>query len=622
MGAAARVRVLSVLAALVLAALGSAPAHAAQMPLLDSCQGRVDTTDSSSYRFCSGFVPSFDGVPLDTDLTMPAGTTPAGGYPLIVMMHGWGASKGYWESSDFCTTSSWDACNYNNVWFANRGYAVLTYTARGFHGSCGPDSPNAASLACARGWTHLSDLRYEVHDTQYLAGLLVDAGTAMPGVGVTGLSYGGGQAWLLAMMADRVMNTDGSLSPWTSPLGTPLGIAAAVPKYGWSDLADALQPNGRSSDGLLVSNGDRKNPFGIEKKSYVDFFFTDGQTTARYAPPGVDPTADLTTWYAEISAGETPAQSTYAPGILAQITQFRSAYYQDGLIASDIATKKETPVFDVQGWTDSLFPESQAASMVEKLRAADPAWPAFMYASDLGHPLANNAKSSEWRVINQAATAFLDLHVKHSGGSDPAAIYQEQVVTCDSSAGDVYTGNTIGAPSPGRVRFESTGTRHVTASAPTDAAGGVATDPIAFAAAHGSNGGCVQLAVNPPDGGASTSWTFPVCSGFTMLGEPSLRLATTIVGTDAEVNSRLWDVAPDGTATLVTRGAYRWTGTPGPATIAYALHGSGWSFTAGHTLRIQVTQNDAPYLRPDNYASSVSYAAVKLTLPVTASIGC
>jgi len=35
-----------------------------------------------------------------------------------------------------------------------------------------------------------------------------------------------------------------------------------------------------------------------------------------------------------------------------------------------------------------------------------------------------------------------------------------------------------------------------------------------------------------------------------------------------------------------------------------------------------VTQNDAPYLRPDNYASSVSYAAVKLTLPVTASIGC
>src|SRR5207245_10755508 len=113
---------------------------------------------------------------------------------------------------------------------------------------------------------------------------------------------------------------------------------------------------------------------------------------------------------------------------------------------------------------------------------APPSWPPSSSPSDLGNPLANNARSSDWRVINQAATAFLDLHVKHSGGSDPAAIYQEQVVTCDSSAGDVYTGNTIGAPSPGRVRFESTGTRHVTASAPTDAAGGGATDPIAFAA--------------------------------------------------------------------------------------------------------------------------------------------
>jgi len=93
-------------------------------------------------------------------------------------------------------------------------------------------------------------------------------------------------------------------------------------------------------------------------------------------------------------------------------------------------------------------------------------------------------------------------------------------------------------------------------------------------------------------------------------------------GTDAEINSRLWDVAADGSATLVTRAAYRWTGSPGVAAISYSLQGSGWSFAVGHTLRIQVTQNDAPYLRLDNYPSSISYSSMALTLPVVASPGC
>jgi ABC-2 type transport system ATP-binding protein len=608
MGVAARLRVLSLSAAFGLALLAPQPAQAAQLPLLAACQARSDATDSFSYRFCSAATSSFDGTSLDTDLTLPGGATPAGGYPLLVMMHGWGASKSYWESSDFCATSIADACNYNNVWFANRGYAVLTYTARGFHAS--------------QGYTHLADMRWEVHDTQYLAGLLVDAGVAKPGVGVTGLSYGAGQSWLLAVLADRVMNPDGTLTTWLSPAGTSMRVAAAVPKYGWTDLVDALQPNGRSSDGVLAPNGERRVPIGIEKKSYVDYFYQSGLQTGRYAAPGQDPTADQTAWYAEISAGETPTQSTYGPGITYQIAQFRSAYYQDAMLASDVANGRETPVFDVQGWTDVLFPESQAASMMEKLRAADPRWPVFMYASDLGHPTANNNKFSEWRVINQQATAFLDLHVASAGGADPGAMYQEQLVTCDASAGPVYASNTVSGTAPARLTFESSGAGHTTASAPTDAAAGVATDPIAVAVQHGGNGACVQVAVNPPDSGASTSWTFPVCAAFTLLGEPGLHLNAAVTGTDAEINARLWDVAPDGSATLVTRAAYRWTGSAGATSIGYALQGSGWTFLAGHQLRLQVTQNDAPYLRLDNYPSSVSYASMKLTLPTTASIGC
>ena len=260
--------------------------------------------------------------------------------------------------------------------------------------------------------------------------------------------------------------------------------------------------------------------------------------------------------------------------------------------------------------------------MIEKLRTADPSWPAYMYASDLGHPLADNNKFSEWKVINRAATAFFDLHVRHSGGADPAAAYQEQLVRCDSRAGQVYASATASGAALGRVAFQSSQSGHATVSAPTDPAAGVATDPIAFAAQHSGNGGCVRLTPAPPDSGASTSWTFPICADFTLLGEPALHLNATLLGTDAEINSRLWDIAPDGSATLVTRGAYRWTGSGGAASVAYALLGSGWKFAAGHRLRIQVTQNDMPYLRLDNFQSSAVYSSMQLTLPTTASIGC
>jgi pimeloyl-ACP methyl ester carboxylesterase len=597
------------------------PRNNAASPLLAACQAKLDVHDAFGYRMCTAYMPSFDGVPLDVDLTLPAGTTPTGGYPLLVMMHGWGGSKTDWENSDLCDPASADKCNYNNVAFAHRGYAVLNYSARGFHGSCGPGSPNAASPACATGWTHLADMRWEVHDTQYLTGLLVDAGVAKPRIGVTGLSYGGGQSWLLAVLHDRVMARDGTLSRWTSPNAVPMQIAAAVPKYPWTDLVDALTPNGRASDGTTVPNGSRTSPYGIEKQSYVSFLYALGASSARMAAPGQDPTADLTTWFAELNAGETPAASAYVPGIIEQVAKYRSPYYQDDLIASDVSRGTETPIFDIQGWTDALFPHSQGASMIEKLRTADPGWQAYFYASDLGHPAANNMKFSEWIPINAQAASFLDRYVRGTG-QNPSATYQEQVVNCNASAGQIYSGATLGALAPDRLTFLSGEPGHSTLSAPTDSAAGTRTDPLAFYIGNGGRGGCITSPGAPPANGAMTAWTFPVCSTFTLLGEPSISLSTTIAGIDAEVNSRLWDVAPDGSMTLVTRGMYRWTGAPGPATIAYALLGSGWVFPAGHNLRIEVTQNDAPYMRLDNYASTINYASVMLTLPTTTPVSC
>jgi predicted acyl esterase len=51
--------------------------------------------------------------------------------------------------------------------------------------------------------------------------------------------------------------------------------------------------------------------------------------------------------------------------------------------------------------------------------------------------------------------------------------------------------------------------------------------------------------------------------------------------------------------------------------------GNGWTFAAGHSLRLEITQNDAPYVRIDNYASAVQYSSVRLVLPIiTQPVAC
>src|SRR5438270_2436555 len=138
---------------------GAVPGSAQpQLSPLDTTCTQATTT---SPIVCSGKVPSFDNVPLDLDLTLPPGDiTPR---PLIVMMHGYGSDKTEWESPTPANSNP-NFNDYNTAWFASRGYAVLTYTARGFHGSCGqgPLTPGTTGHTCDAGWTHLADRRFEV----------------------------------------------------------------------------------------------------------------------------------------------------------------------------------------------------------------------------------------------------------------------------------------------------------------------------------------------------------------------------------------------------------------------------------------------------------------------------
>ena len=173
------------------------------------------------------------------------------------------------------------ADHYNNNYFAKQGYAVLNYSARGWGNSCGGGPSGDHSGPCGKGYIRLADTRYEARDTQYLLGLLADEGITKPqAIGVTGVSYGGGQSMELAFLRDKIRKPDGKLVPWRSPTGKPMAISAAYPRWPWSDLIDALLPNGRFLDTQVAPFKQSLNPVGVPIQSYIGGLYALGQTSA------------------------------------------------------------------------------------------------------------------------------------------------------------------------------------------------------------------------------------------------------------------------------------------------------------------------------------------------------
>lgn len=570
-----------------------------------------------AYTMCTGTIPSFDGTPLDTDLTLPANAS--GPLPLIVMLHGWGLSKTDFEAStlDGNGTNTW---HWNNVWFAAHGFAVLNYTARGFHRSCGQDPATgytyASDPACLgkASWTHLADRRWEVRDTQYLTGLLVDAHVADPTqVVATGDSYGAGQSWMLALSQDKVMLPDGTLVPWRSPDGVPIQLAAAVPQFGWTDLAQALMDNGRASDGYsgAPAAGSHETPNGAEKLSYDAALFADGTTSAQYAGAN-DPTADLPAWFAAISAGEPASQaSPVAAQALAQLQNFRSAFYMPVPPPSS-----QVPVFASQGLTDPLFPGIQLLQMVNKLTAAYPNYPVWSALGDLGHSYAANPHDL-WVAVNNEANSFLTT--VRAGSAPQLPRFTVTTVGClPGQQVATYTAPSLPALQNSSLHLSSAATALVV-NDPSQAPGpeGLATDPVVNGALPGTTGGCRVMNTTTDPGVAA--WTWSPRGPVTLMGSPTVRVTAALSGTDAELAARLWDVNPaTGKQALITRAVYRLTGAAPSSVhnIAFELWPTAWSLGAGHELKLEITPNDAPAWRADDLPSSVTLSKISLSVPV------
>jgi dienelactone hydrolase len=562
---------------------------------------------------CTGLVNTWDGVPLDTTVTLPSADSR--NLPLIVEIHGFGNSK--YEYLDPHSTAYTD----NAYAWAKDGYAVLTYTARGLWGSCGtPDARLANPIACANGYIHLADVRYEGRDTLELAGRLADSPYVDPHrIGLTGDSYGGGQTLMLAALRDRVMLPDGSTKPWRSPEGKRLHISAAAPVIPWTDLVYAAAPNGRVPINGVSGRSVTTKPVGVEKATVVNAIFAaaqfavgpgqpigepfvPGRPMGYLAPTGTDPAADVAGWVARTSAGE-PYTDRSARRTTQTLTSFHSAYYVT-------PRRPPAPLFIASGFTDDLFPVDEALRYANRTRKLHPEVPLSLMFGDFGHQRASN-DPLEREVLIERIHAFMDKRLRGIGpGLRPGVTAYVQRCPKSLDSGGPFDATSFPGLTHRKLRMKARGPFTVTSEGLGDPTVGTAIDPVS-----GGGDSCASTTRSTSPGTARIP-LFTASHGTTMIGSPRIRATLDVSGappSETQIASRLWDIAPDGsTQHLVARGSYR----PRQGKNVWQLHPGSWRFRHGHTAELELLGADLPYGRRSNSAFSTELRNVRVRTPV------
>jgi len=580
---------LGLLLGIALIVLPAVAQAAEPMPFGHGCKAE------NGVRFCptvklSERVPTWDGVPIDVDVTLPA--TGEGPWPTIAALHGWGTKKTEFEP----------LAHY----LAEHGYAVMTDSHRGWARSCGSEESREKELppgsSCSEGWVHLADTRYENHDTEYLLGLLADEGIAEPkNIGVMGASYGAGQSIELAYLKNRVRMPDGSFIPWKSPKGKAMEIKAAWPIAPWSDLVDALEPNGRFLDTEIAPRGQSYEPIGVLKQSIDAALYAEGPLLeAYYAPEGKDPEADITRWYALANAGEpwTPEDEAIAH----QVYSYHQAY------GMPLEGGKPAALLLECGFTDDIFPPEQCLRVYNQVRALK-GYAALMFG-DVGHQRASN-KQNTTESFGAEALQFLAAKLKREGTAPKNGSVNVWTQTCPKSApaGGPYLAPNWAKLAPHGLTLGSSAAQTFTSAgaSPTIAAEFDTVGEIE----HGGANVCKETKSELEPDTATYTMASP---GFLMLGLPTITAHVATTGPYGQIDARLWDVLPSGQEILITEGVYALTANQ-TGTIKFQLNGNAYEFAKGDTVKLELMGRDAPQWRASNAPFSVEVSNLSARLP-------
>jgi len=573
-------RFLTMASVAVALALAPASAIADPAPFGHAC------TPQNGVRFCpttdlASRPASFDGTPIDVDVTLPA--TGDGPFPTILLLHGLGGSK-----TDFEGTRS---PSYSNWFFAQHGFAVVTPTARGFGNSCGKST--ASSPGCDHGWTRLGDMRYEIRDVQTLVGLLVDEGIAKPdAIGSTGISYGGGFSTMLAFLKNRVRLPDGSYAPWLSPNGTPISLTAAWPRWQWSNGESIFLRNGRSPWS--------RTPTGVEAKAYADVIFSVA-FGGNVAPPGGDLSTDVTLWKQQLDKG------TLGPSVQPTLD---NTFRFHGVAGVPAPAGGVPPLLIQQGWTDGLFPAGQALGAYDAVRRANPSAPVALQLADLGHGPGVNHPVDVAAFENQGLAFFEAwLEGSGSGAKPPPGAVTAYTMVCPASkpaGGGPFKASSFKALARRTLRF-GTGAKLKISFAGENKA-------LASALSGAAGAGALCTSHKPDKKNKATLRT--TSPGVTLIGRPVITGKVTGKGRYGQLDARLWDLdRKTGRERLITRGGYRLTDNQ-KGKLNFTLDGNGWKFAKGHRIVVELLGRDSPTYGASPTPFSATLTGLKVALPI------
>lgn len=178
----------------------------------------------------------------------------------------------------------------------------------------------------------------------------------------------------------------------------------------------------------------------------------------------------------------------------------------------------------------------------------------------------------------------------------------------------------------GEIKADLKGAIKITYSPAPVTVNDLLADPIASFAlgedftAFGANGEPLFKTVGPLTGDAAVytikgSDVAGATSHKTICGTGRLDMIGTVSAPDAIYAVRVWDVGPGSTRYLVDWGVYRYLGTPGAFKIDIPLHGNVWKLLKDHSLEVEITNTDTPYLRPNNVPSVTNITKADLSLP-------
>ena len=542
-----------------------------------SCDREAPDDGTAAERRCAGYLASaVDGALLDVTVQIP--TKVPKPVPLIVLVHGYGGSK----------SSSGDIARA----LLDQGYAVLRYSTRGFGHSWG--QVNMVDVHA-----EMADLRSMVAQVVDRPNLHLDAAR----VAVTGASYGGGHSWLAALQPT-----------WRTPRGNVVRLRTVVPIAAWSDLLYSLLPNGRERESVDGAGG--------AKLSFVNGLYLSGIRRDPERPYPNYPEY-FVGWHAWINAMEPTDIDPFFASIEDGLAGYRSIWWQQGFWQTAPTTR--LPIFLAQGFTDDLFPMSEAGRMMRALQALDPAYPVSAYFGDIGHPRASN-KPGEVEHVLGIIQQWLAYYVKGEGTAPANVVYAALTRPRDEA---FSSSNVIVVPTLDALATDTVSTSFdapaVLVNPLTDPASGFFWDPLVMEGARELR----PLPV-PPESplvpGSLATYDVPVTTlsgggALVVAGQPRVALHATTVAYRVQIDVRLFDVDAAGTKQLITRGTYTLdSGTPGvplgAVDVVIPTYGNFWRAEAGHVLRLELTNVDSPYITPSRVPSATTVTGVRLEVPI------